>query len=185
LISDFDSMLGNGNVFRAFVEEAVAVLQDVGAIDYYQRPLPDELDDKLAELVAQFMVATSDQRALFAEAFTEKKRAVFGIYGHRAATMSVRLEAPDRLLCGLVGAAIANYTIPNNRNLAVSLAVYHHCARKLGMNPVDLFEDAAQFASDEFALILLQFGRQPDVTLRKYGWREIKTPDGVVYKFDW
>lgn len=178
-------MLGNGNAFQAFVEESVVALQDVGAIDYYKRPLPDELDDELGEMVARFMAATSEQRILFAEAFTEKRRAVFGIFGHRAATMAVRVEDPDRLLRGLVGATIANYTIPNKRNLAVSLAIYHHCARKLGVNPVDLFEDAAQFASDEFASILLQFGRQPDVTLRKYGWREIKTPEGVVYKFDW
>lgn len=178
-------MLENGNVFRAFVEESVAALQDVGAIDYYKRSLPDELDDELTEMVARFMVATAEQRSIFAEAFTEKRRAVFGIFGHRSATMSVRVEDPARLRRGLIGTTIASYTIPDKRNLAVSLAIYHHCARKLGVNPVDLFEDAAQFASDEFASILLQFGRQPDVTLRKYGWREIKTPEGVVYKFDW
>ncbi|MBE2221539.1 MAG: hypothetical protein IAF02_08365 [Anaerolineae bacterium] len=178
-------MSENGNAFRAFVEESVAALQDVKAIDYYQRPLPDELDDKLAEKVTRFMAATPEQRILFAEAFTEKQRAMFGIYGHRAATMSVRVEAPDRLLSGLVGATIANYTIPDKRNLAVSLAVYHHCARKLGMNTVDLFDEAAQVASETFAPILVQFGRQSDVTLSKYGWREIKTPEGVVYKFDW
>ena len=178
-------MIGNGNAFRAFVEDSAAALNDVGAIDYYQRPLPDDLDDKLAEMVARYVAATSEQRILFAEAFTEKKRAVFGIYGHRAATMSVRKEDPDRLLSGLVGTTIANYTIPNKRNLAVSLSVYHHCARKLGVNTVDLFDEAAQVASEEFASILVEFGRQPDVTLRKYGWREIKTPEGVVYTFDW
>jgi hypothetical protein len=32
---------------------------------------------------------------------------------------------------------------------------------------------------------LLSFGNKPDVTLKQYGWREIKTPDGVRYKFEW
>ncbi|PIE82299.1 MAG: hypothetical protein CSA11_01045 [Chloroflexi bacterium] len=178
-------MIGNGNAFRAFVAESVAVLQDVKAIDYYQRPLPDPLDDKFAEMVAVFQSTTGELRTTFAEAFTDKQRALFGIYGHRAATLAVREENRDKLLSGLVGAAIANYTIPDKRNLAVSLAVYHYCARKLGMNTVDLFDKAAAVASAEFAPIAAQYGRRSDVTLKMYGWREIKTPDGVKYKFDW
>ncbi len=178
-------MIGNGNAFRAFVDDSVAVLQDVKAIDYYQRPLPDQLDETFVEMVAKFQSATEEQRTTFVEAFTEKQRALFGIYGHRAATLAVRGENQEKLLSGLVGAAIANYTIPDKRNLDVSLAVYHHCARKLGVNTVDMFDEAAAVASAEFAPILAQYGRRSDVTLKKYGWREIKTPEGVKYKFDW
>jgi hypothetical protein len=174
----------NGNAFQAFVEESVIVLQDVKTIDYYQRPLPDELDDKLAEMVARYVAATPEQRETFAEAFTEKQRALFGIYGHRAATMAVRETDRDRLLSGLVGAAMSNYTVPKGRSLDVSLAVYYHGAQKLDVNTVDLFDEAAQVASADFAPFLAHYGRRSDVTLRKYGWREIKTPEGVVYKFD-
>jgi hypothetical protein len=45
LLSECGCMWGNGNVFRAFVEETGVALQDVKAFDYYQRPLPDELDN--------------------------------------------------------------------------------------------------------------------------------------------
>lgn len=185
LLSECGFMSGNGNVLRAFVEETVVALQDVKAIDYYQRPLPDEIDNKLFGMVTMYRGSTLEERMLLIHAFEEKKRSLFGIFGHRMATRSVREMYPDFLLHGLVGAAIANYTIPDKRNVDVSLAVYHHCARKLGMNTVDLFDEAAQFASEEFASILRQYGRRSDVTLRKYGWREIKTPEGVVYKFDW
>ena len=178
-------MLGNGNVLRAFVEETVVALQDVKALDYYQRPLPDEIDNKLSEMVTMYRGSTPEERMLLIHAFEEKQRSLFGIFGHRMATRAVREMYPDFLLHGLVGAAIANFTIPDKRNLDVSLAVYYHCARKLGVNTVDLFDEAAQLASEAFAPILGQYGRRSDVTLRKYGWREIKTPEGVVYKFDW
>jgi hypothetical protein len=178
-------MLGNGSAFRAFVAESVAALQDVKAIDYYQRPLPDELDNELFRVVTMVRGSKLEERMVLFHAFDEKQRSLFGIFGHRMATRAVRQMYPDFLMQGLVGAVIANFTIPDRRNVEVSLAVYHHCARKLGVNTVDLFDEAAQFASEEFAHILRQYGRRSDVTLRKYGWREIKTPDGVKYKFDW
>jgi hypothetical protein len=36
--------------------------------------------------------------------------------------------------------------------------------------------------SGAIADYLRVYGRRSDIGLRKYGWREIKTPDGVKYK---
>ena len=178
-----DHVASNGTNFLSFVQEAVQFLSGQTVVDYYAEPLPSPTDERLDGLVKRLMAATAVQRASFHTAVTDTQRALFGIYGHRAATTAVRTTNPDQLLRGLVGAAIANYTIPNRRNVEVALAVYYHCARKLGVNTVDLFETAAEYAGGEIVSELLAYGRRSDVTLQKFGWREVKSPEGIRYKF--
>jgi len=173
----------NGTAFLAFVHDAIAFLGGKTVVDYYAESLPSPTDERLDGMVKRLMTATAVQRASFQTAVTDSQRALFGIYGHRAATLAVRHTDPAQLLRGLVGAAIANYTIPNRRNVDVALAVYYHCARKLDLNTVDLFEQAEEFAAGEIVGELAVYGRRSDITLHKFGWREVKTPDGIRYKF--
>jgi hypothetical protein len=173
----------NGTGFQAFTAAAAAFLRGKMVVDYYQEPLPSATDERLAEMVAHYMGATAVARLTFLQTLTPAQRALFGIYGHRAATLAVRENSRDRLLSGLVGAAIANYTIPNRRNVDVGLAIYYHCARRLALNTVDLFEAAARYAAGEIAGYLVDYGRRSDITLSKFGWREVKTPDGIRYTF--
>jgi hypothetical protein len=178
-------MQHNGNAFLAFTEATVQFLDGLNVIDYYRRPLPAPADERLDAIVAQFMAAAPAQRNAFQETLTPSHRAPFGIYGHRAATRAVRQTARDLLLQGLVGAVLANYVIPPRRNVEVGLAVYHHCALKLELNPADLFTRAADYAPSDLAYRLVNFGSRADVTLSKFGWRELHTPAGVQYKFEW
>jgi hypothetical protein len=171
----------NGTEFRAFVEETAVLLKDTAVLDYFRQPLPGPLDERLGQVVARFMAAAPEQRALLLAALEKPQRALFGIYGHREATLGMREESRERLLRGLVGLAIAHHELDRG-SLEAALAVPHHIARKLGMNTVDLFDEAAGFVGEEIGEYLRGYGRRSDVGLRKYGWREIKTPDGVKYK---
>jgi hypothetical protein len=175
----------NGDVFNAFTEESARILGDKKVVEYFQEPLPSSMDEEIARMIDRFMGATSQQQEWFQVTLSQVQRSLFGIYGHRAATLSLREQSRERLLNGLVGATIANYVIPDKRRVEVSLAVYHHCARKLGANTVDLFEQAADYATPGFAQQLLAFGRRSDVTLARFGWKELQTPEGVRFKFDW
>ena len=174
----------NGKPFQAFTEEAIDFLNRKKVLSYYQEPLPSPTDDRVAGIVGRFMAAADEERERFQAALSQENRALFGIYGHRAATLSVRQQAPEKLLSGLVGDVIANYTIPDRRNVSLGLAVYYHCARKLGLNPVDVFEEAAGYAAPPLAHVLIEFGRRADVNLRSFGWREVKTAEGVRYTFN-
>jgi hypothetical protein len=175
----------NGNAFLAFVEESAGFLSGKSSIDYFQEPLPSATDQELDQMIDRFRAADAGQQAQFQANLHQDQRSLFGIYGHRAATLAVREQSPQKLLRGLIGAVISNYVVPEKRRVEVGLAVYHHCARKLELNAIDLFEDAAQYASAEFAPRFLAFGRRPDVTLQEYGWRELNTPAGVKYTFSW
>ena len=174
----------NGEPFRAFTEAAIDFLNRKKVLAYYQEPLPSPTDDRVAGIVGRFMAATDQEREAFQLALSQENRSLFGIYGHRAATLSVRRQAPEQLLSGLVGDVIANHAIPDRRDVSLGLAVYHHCARKLGLNPIDVFDEAADFANRPLANLLMQFGRRTDVNLRNFGWRELMTAEGVRYTFN-
>ncbi len=175
----------NGRAFQAYLEGARTVLDGVTAIDYYQSLLPAPLDERLAAIAGAFAALAAPERERFMATLSPQQRALFGLFGHRAATLAVRQTDPERLRLGLVGSVIANYDIPDKRNVDVGLAVYHHCARKLELNPQEVFDEAAGLASDEMAERLRAFGRRADVTLKQFGWREIRGEEGVRYKFEW
>lgn len=174
----------NGDAFRALTEEALDFLNRKKVLDYYQEPLPSPTDDRLAGMVGRFMAATDWEREAFQSALSQENRSLFGIYGHRAATLSARQQAREQLLSGLVGDVIANYSIPDRRDVSLGLAVFHHCARKLGLSPIELFDEAARYASPPLANLLTEFGRRTDVNLRSFGWREVNTVEGVRYTFN-
>lgn len=175
----------NGNAFRAFRDEAVQYLAGLKVVIYYAEPIPSSTDERMKALVGRFLRGTAVEQEQFQLKLAPAHRSLFGIYGHRAATLSVRQNSRDWLFSGLIGAVIANFVIPPKRNVDVSLAVYHHCAQTIAVSPEALFAEAAQYAQPALAQKLSAFGRRADISLRKYGWQEQKTPEGVRYKFSW
>jgi hypothetical protein len=171
----------NGTEFRVFVEETAVFLTETAVLDYFRQPLPALLDERLGQIVDRFMAASPAQRSLLLAALEKSQMALFGIFGHREATMGMRQESRERLLRGLVGLALAHHELDRG-SLEAALAVPHYVARRLGLNTVDLFDEAAGFVGEAIGDYLRGYGRRSDVGLRMYGWREIKTPDGVKYK---
>ena len=177
--------MNNGNAFRTFIDETVHYLSGLKVVVYYAEPIPSTTDERMRIIVERFTRGTAVEQEQFQQMLAQEHRSHFGIYGHRAATLAVRQNSRDWLLSGLIGAVIANYIIPPKRNLDVSLAVYHHCAQKIGVSPAELFAGAAGYAQPVLAEKLSSFGRRADVNLKQFGWQEQKTPDGVRYKFSW
>jgi hypothetical protein len=171
----------NGTEFQAFVEKTAVLLQDTAVLDYFRQPLPGPLDERLGQIVDRFMAASPEQRQMLLAALEKPQRSLFGIFGHREATLGIRTGSRERLLRGLVGVAIAHQALDRG-SLDAALAVPHHIARKMDVNPVDLFAEAAGYVGGEIADYLREYGRRSDIGLRQFGWREIKTPDGVKYK---
>lgn len=175
----------NGNAFRTFTDEAQHFLSGLEVVVYYPESIPSSTDERLRLIVDRFLRGTAVEQEQFQLSLAKEHRSLFGIFGHRAATIAVRQKSYDWLYSGLIGAVIANYIIPPKRNIDVSLAVYHHCAKKLEYSPADLFSKAAQIAQPALAQKLHAFGHRADVNLKQFGWQEQKTPDGVRYKFSW
>jgi hypothetical protein len=175
----------NGNAFSTFTDETRQYLSDLKVVVYYAAPIPADTDERMRLIVERFLRGTAVEQDQFQRALGQAQRALFGIYGHRAATLSVRQNSQEWLYSGLIGAVIANYVIPPRRNVDVSLAVYHHCAHKIGDSPSALFAQAAKVAQPALADRLHSFGHRTDINLKRFGWQEQKTPEGVRYKFSW
>jgi hypothetical protein len=171
----------NGTEFKVFVEKTAVFLAETAVLDYFRQPLPSPLDERMAEVVSRYMAASPEQRQLLLTALSKQQRSLFAVFGHREATLGIRTESRERLLRGLVGTAITHQMLDRG-SLEASLVVHHHIARKMGVNTVDLFDEAAGFVSGPIVDYLRVYGRRSDVGLRNFGWREIKTPDGVKYK---
>lgn len=175
----------NGQAYRAYLESTLALLDGLTTASYYAAPLPNPADEVLAEIINAFTAWSGGVREDFIAAIPSEKRGIFGIFGHRAATLAVRNGDGDWLRLGLIGNVIANTPVPPHRNVDAALVVFYHCAGKLELEAQILFDDAAQFAIDDLAERLKEFGRRTDVTLKAFGWREIKSPEGIRFKFEW
>lgn len=71
----------------------------------------------------------------------------------------------------------------DRRDLAVALAPYHDCARRLGLDPQAVFDAAAEAAPPELHEFIRSFGRRSDVTPTAFGFAVLSTPDGPRYEW--
>lgn len=169
------------NTGITLAEQTAVFLQNTTLIEYHRQPMPSELDNELRAIVADFQQLAADEREAFVTALPHPARKLFGIYGHRAATIAVRQEEPSWLRSGLIGTVIANDGIAND-SIVTALAVPQHCAIKLKMDLAELFGETAVYAHPPLSDSLMRASRTP-LQLRTLGWKELKTADGLKYKF--
>lgn len=175
----------NGNATYSLLEESQALLGGRIVLDYYRQRMPSPTDEHIEQLLDRGLALSPAERDRWMARLTPELRSLFGIYSHRAASMATREENTDRLQKGLMAAVVANFVIPEKRNVDPLLALLHHVATELEIDPGPLFNEAAEVASEELARRLHEFAGKRDLVISRYGWREIRTPDGVQYKFDW
>jgi hypothetical protein len=67
------------------------------------------------------------------------------------------------------------------RDLLVALAPYHDCARRLGLDPSELFDQAAAEGPEILRDTVREFGRRRDVTPEAFGFAIEDEPGGPRY----
>jgi hypothetical protein len=82
----------------------------------------------------------------------------------------------------MLGADRARWSA-DTRDLLVALVPYYDCARRLGIDPAELFGQVAKAGPPELLEAVRDFGRRDDVTLAAFGWTVVETPDGPRYDF--
>lgn len=96
------------------------------------------------------------------------------------ATRALRTRSAE-LLREEVGRTVAAYDGRDDRDLMVSLAPLHDCARRIGLDPVTLFEEAATGAAPDVAVLLRHFGRRTDITPEAFGFALVAVAEGPAY----
>jgi hypothetical protein len=98
-------------------------------------------------------------------------------------TRAPRERAPDLLREGLLHLLVEGEDewLKDYRDLLVSLAPYHDCARRLGLDPADIFDDVSDRGPVSLRKVVREFGRRTDVTPGAFGYVVTETPDGPRY----
>jgi hypothetical protein len=168
---------------------AAAVSDDAGAVievclrelDGSRASLLDEppsvFDAHMEALASALMRASAEERARFTGSISLRHRMLVGRGLWRIERLAVAERSRERLLMALVvHAAIDGGT--DYRDTIVWCALPFLQARKLGVDPVALFDEAATFAGPAVATTLRATGRRTDITVAAFHPAIEDTPDG-------
>lgn len=100
------------------------------------------------------------------------------------ATAALRDKSQSTLHGGLIWTLRA-YDGKDSRDLMLSLAPFHDCARRLGLDVGEVFNDAADVVGGEAGEVARVFGRRSDVTPDAFAFTVESSPDGPIYRSAW
>jgi hypothetical protein len=100
------------------------------------------------------------------------------------ATAALREQSPSVLHGGLIWVLRA-YDGKDPRDLMLGLAPFHDCARRLGLDVRQVFNDAADAVDGEAAQVARDFGQRSDVTADAFAYVVESGPEGPMYRPHW
>jgi len=153
---------------------------------YLQRPLPDDLDRVVADFLDQYRQADEAGRAQARGALSLKHARTLGAYAERLATLAVREGSAELLSRGLLAALVAGSCSQQDlRDVLVTIAPLQRSAERLGVEPVEAFEQAALVAGPDTPDVLREFPRRApaDRSLAAFSFVERDAPDGLLYEY--
>jgi hypothetical protein len=173
--------------FADFAKEASHYLDGVSRYFYVQEEVPSATDHEILQVCRAVEAAGPEKAPEMAAALDEHKRMVLSIFSRRSPQLVLAKDVADGergeiLAAGLVAGALAYAGHTDFREVLVGLAPHYECARRLKLDITDVFDAAALFADEETAALMRIFGRRSDVTLARFGWREIQTPTGPAFE---
>ena len=150
---------------------------------YSFRPIPCELDMLISELVKLFMKAEENERRCISTAVPPADGCFLTCFAERMATLGVRERSRQRLLEGLVALVMEGYKEDFRDNM-INLAPLYDAAVKLGVEPQELFNEAAAHLNNAPARDLIEFPqRKPeDRSLEAMYFKESHDADGFKYE---
>jgi hypothetical protein len=100
------------------------------------------------------------------------------------ATAALREKSQSVLHGGLIW-TLRMYDGKDQRDLMLSLAPFHDCACRLGLDVSQVFDNAADAVGGEAGDIARVFGRRSDVTPDAFAYAVESDPDGPRYRSHW
>jgi len=100
------------------------------------------------------------------------------------ATTALREKSQSVLHGGLIW-TLRLYDGKDARDLMLSLAPFHDCARRLGLDVSQVFNDAADVVGGDAGEVARVFGRRTDVTPDAFAYAVESGPDGPRYRLQW
>lgn len=100
------------------------------------------------------------------------------------ATAALREKSQSVLHGGLIW-TLREYDGKDQRDLMLSLAPFHDCAQRLGLDVSRVFDDAADAVGGEAGEVARVFGRRLDITPDTFMFAVESSSDGPRYRSAW
>ena len=169
---------------KATYESVINMIREVELKNfsgYGSQKLPSSFDDTISKLIKVFIELEPKERTKIYGSV--EKTFLFLAFSERMAILGVRERSQNRLFEGLIAHAIEDFSYDFRENFLI-LSLLHHSALKLDLEPKDLFERAAKYASSKAANYLLAFIKKPG-GIRSMGYCEVITEEGFTYRRNW
>lgn len=166
------------------IEDMIRALESENLAGYGSWSLPCPVDDEISKIINIFLASKLDASKI---SFSKAKTSfLFLAFSERMAILGVREPSENRLFEGLVAHVIEDFRYDPRENLLV-LSLLYYSALKIGLNPVNLFQKVAGFATPKSANYILEYARrEPEAQdIHLMGYKEVVTPDGFSYERTW
>ena len=169
--------------FQEIVEAISANTSQKKYWHYRKKPMPCDLDEDFHELIALFSQASQAERDGMLKKIDSNAAGALMAFGKRMAVWGARQNARDLLLKGLIALVIdgGRYDI---RDTISIMPLLYHSAMKIGVDPQNLFDEAAAYYPNDVARVLSKFPQRPpaDRSLQSFSYVEVSTPEGLDYQ---
>jgi hypothetical protein len=165
-------------------KDLVKTLADARLVGY-GATLPGPLDAAFRALAALYAGSDASGRAAIRALVPADLSLLLLGFSDRMAIIAARTKDEGALFDALLAHVLEGFRYDPRENV-FRLAVVHHVANKIGLDPRAEFERAASMASPEAARELRAFLARPDElkTLKAMRVREIETPEGVSFAYE-
>ena len=149
-------------------------------------PIPHRVDTEITGLLQAWMKQDESGRKAAAEQISEDQRFVLLAYSERMASLAVRSRDRGLILMGLVALGIDGWR-GDWRDNAVLICLHYDAARRIGLLPEHLFEEAAKLLPEKPAEAVRSFLRRTDgeKSLEAMGYIAATDADGFRYQRTW
>jgi hypothetical protein len=161
-------------------------LASPACVGYLQRPLPCELDGRVAAMLDAYVKGSTSAKAEITTIIGPDQTWGLLAYAERMAVLGVRQKSREPLEKALLALVVEGFRWDAREDMLI-LSLINHSAVKVSADPRQLFEEAARHASPEVAQYLCEFvGRRPeDKSIQSMGYSEEATSDGFSYSRNW
>ncbi len=172
----------NGLLFK--IEGMLSQLQSEDIKIFESCALPSSLDSKISDMVGLFVDLSAPEKEDIRANIKSHQAGILLTFARRMAELAVRENSKERIFEGLIAIGLHNSKYGDFRDEAVALSLLNNSALKIGSNPIELFESAANTfvnsAGDTFKAFLKR--RPENQKIDVMGYREIYKSDGFAYE---
>jgi hypothetical protein len=181
LIMNKEQGLDKANRLMVSKAQVLEMLKD--AKDYRFSPLPTSVDEKMSDLLGDFVQAGEGERKVFLSSLDEQASYALLAFAERMSMLSVRRMSESHLRLGSVALVLAIHHIDPRMGLMI-ISLLYRSAERMGVSPDPLFRSALDYAIDPAVsdLILSFLARDPKrKDIRAMGFKEVEGPSGLIY----